>query len=62
MLCGMTIAPSIPMATTMLDRETLGMTQCGAAAAMSGLTMKSSMTYAPAMKARNAMIRRSRLS
>ncbi len=40
MLWGMTIAPSMPMAITMLPAGKLGMTQSGAAAAMSGLTMK----------------------
>ena len=42
MLCGMTIAPSMPMATTMLPAGNVGTIQWGAAAAMSGFTMKSS--------------------
>ena len=44
MLCGMTIAPSMPRAMRMLAAFTLGMIQSGAAAAQSGWTMKSSMT------------------
>ena len=43
MLCGMTMAPSMPSAMRMLARSASGMTQCGAAASMSGFTMKSSM-------------------
>ena len=43
MLCGMTIAPSMPSATRMLALLTSGMTQRGAAAAQSGFTMKISM-------------------
>ena len=40
MLCGMTIAPSMPMATTMLPAGKVGTIQSRAATAMSGFTMK----------------------
>ena len=42
MLCGMTMAPSMPSATRMLAPSTEGITQRGAAAAQSGFTRKSS--------------------
>ena len=42
MLCGMTIAPSMPSATRMLAPSTDGISQRGAAAAQSGCTRNSS--------------------
>ncbi len=42
MLCGITMAPSMPRAMRMLALFTLGITQSGAAAAQSGFTMNSS--------------------